>query len=821
MTHALHLACAVLSAAAIAAAEQPAPDGSSAAKVNVYRIDQPFYVDIFDDWKTIGRTEMRYLIWSAFEPGRPMIELRIEPSKAGQMIHGVQRPKLGLPLPKAVRCRVWTNAAYLWLALGDTKHHQLCSRIPLPGLRPCQWCDIEVPLDEMVPMGVGGKRLIDLDLIALLTRESAGEIEEDPVRVYLSRVEAVYPKDTGPTNATFTKGQLTRMLEPLPDRLEAIDALLAQARAKKIDVRYPLVSRTVLARYIAETPKMYRDKDVFVTKRTAEFLLACADRTEARLQRMIADPSSAITMPDVELNDLRCKQGTFHSGDRPVFLAGVCGWFSPSQFSQLSPMGYTCLSIETGPRHTLESLDKAKPDAGRSILAVMDAAAKHTMVCDLLVSPHYFPDWARKRWPGTDATGWRQKTNGFMPWTITDPHVRAVIAKHLEVLIPKVREHPALLSYDLINEAWYRVIPDFPASQWRAYRKRNRKLGQWQALSRLVTTNVTDFMRWYIAELHKHDEAHPVHIKTIDTPAVLSVDREAIGDVLTANGMDAMPSWPDWSGRLGADFAWPFLRHDFHRSLHPDQPILDGEYHISGGTYAMPDDYFRTALIGLALHGRDMTSVWVFDRVDDVSLYWHANGVEVLGHTALDLVRLAPEIQAFQRQRGPIALYYGGTQTSDAYRACLFQDLDVGILTDKRLGAGKLKDYRVLVIPFHSSLPRGFRKRIEAFRDAGGQVVRCPAGLPLRALWRSVRRAVQQAELRPPVRTDAFGIECRSVTLGPRKLFYVINHLRKPATVTCSSDWPLKRAVELRTRRRFDARSLELGSLECRLVEVR
>ena len=128
-------------------------------------------------------------------------------------------------------------------------------------------------------------------------------------------------------------------------------------------------------------------------------------------------------------------------------------------------------------------------------------------------------------------------------------------------------------------------------------------------------------------------QSHPIHIKAIDTPEVLSVDREAIGDVLTANGMDAMPSWPDWTGRLAADFTWPLLRHDFHRSLQPDKPILDGEYHISGGVYPMPDRYVPAALWVLALHGRDLSACWVFDRVDDVSIYWHANGVEGLGRS--------------------------------------------------------------------------------------------------------------------------------------------------------------------------------------------
>ena len=68
----------------------PAPQAKDAPDLNVYQID-PITVDIFDNWKPVGRTKVHLLYWGAFEPGRPMIELWIEPGKAGQTVHGVQR----------------------------------------------------------------------------------------------------------------------------------------------------------------------------------------------------------------------------------------------------------------------------------------------------------------------------------------------------------------------------------------------------------------------------------------------------------------------------------------------------------------------------------------------------------------------------------------------------------------------------------------------------------------------------------------------------------------------------------------------------------
>jgi hypothetical protein len=792
---------------------QPATDR------NIYLLDR-FYVEAFDQWRPVGRARFDLLRWNSFEPN-PVLEVKVDISKTGQMIHGIERRGLGLPLPQALRFRVWQSDHDLWVVLGDKAGRRVASVYPIGDRKTRVWCPIEIPLAEMKPIGGGANPIRDLDLIAFLTQESSGEYDEEEAALCFSRIEAVYPKGSGPLNPTFTREDLGALVKPLAPMLERIDALLAEARGKGIDVRYPAVSHTVLHRYAGEVSSMMHPKDPFVAKRTGEFLLECAHRTQGELEEMLRQPDRAIRMPAVPLRNLQRRDGSFVSGDRPAILTGVCGWFSPGSFEQLAPMGYTSVSIEIGPTGTLDGTGNPKPDGVASIRGVMDAASRNNMVCDLLVSPHYLPEWARSKWPGTDATLWRQKTNEFMPWTITDPHLREVIARHLGVLIPQVREHPSLLCYNLLNEAWYRPIGDFPASQWAAFRKQNPRLDEWQSLARLTTENVNAFLRWFMDELQKHDRSHAVQIKAFDTTEVACIDREAIGEILTASGMDSMPSWPDWTGRLAADFSWSLLRHDYHRSLQPDKPIVDGEFHISGGTYATPASYFRAAMWVIALHGRDMANCWVFDRVDDSSLYWHANGVEAVGRASLDLLRLSPEIHAFQRQRSPLAVYYGGTAMSNAYLACLFQDLDVGVVTDRRILAGGLSDCTVLVVPAGSRMPAEVRLKVDAFRKARGFVVACPAATPVEALWQQVHRAVEQAKLPRLVRTNRWGIECRAAGLGDRKLLYAMNHGRKPVEVALKSDWPLAGAVDLRTQAKLDATTIRLQPLEIRLIELK
>jgi hypothetical protein len=777
-------------------------------------------LDGLDQWRPIGRSVVMLSPWPKEDPYFSL-ELHLTISKAGQMVHGMERRGLGLPLPAAVRFWVYGESPYFWVILGDKAGNRVSSRVPLAGLESNRWSQAVVPLAETCPVGVGAQPIRDLDMIAILTQESAGEYYEPGERhFHFGHFEAVYPAGTGPTNPIFGKADLEAMLKPLDAQIERIETLLDRARAAGAETRYALVSLTVLKRYRAEVFAMLDHSDPFVAKRCARFLLECAARTERELDEAIAHPQRTLRVPQVSLRNLKLRDGSFFSGERPVMLAGVCGWFSPSYFEQLAPMGFTILSIEIGPSSTLPAENVRQPEALDGIKSVLEAAAQHNMVCNLLLSPHYFPGWAREKWPSTDVSGWRQQSNGFMPWTISDPHFRDVIAQHLAVTIPQVRDHPALLCYDLVNEAWYRLMPDFRAEQWQEFRAQHSGMNEWQALSAFATQDVTDFIKWYVAEIHKHDIKHPIEMKTISTDDVLNVDREAVGDELTANGMDAMPSWPDHSGRLAADFAWPLLRHDFHRSLTPDKPIVDDEYHISGGTFDMPAAYVRAALWALALHGRDTTSCWVFDRVDDVSIYWHPEGVEALGHTALDFLRLGPEIHAFQRQRGPLAIFYGGTGLTQAYLACLFQDLDVGVVTDKRIQQGRLGGYKVLVLPAGCEPQERTAQRIQAFKRAGGIVAECPPGVDAEGLWPLIRGAVSQAGLARLVSAGEWGIECRSVVRGGRKMFYVINHRRRPVAVSLKSRWPLRKAIELRTHRPVNAERLRLEPLEVKLFQV-
>ncbi len=618
------------------------------------------------------------------------------------------------------------------------------------------------------------------------------------------------------------------MLTPLDSSIDRIQSLIEKAAAVGAETRYFNVSLAVLKRYRKEVLDMRLPKEPYVMEHTARWLVECADRTEQGLEEAIRHPKDTIRVPNVNLQKLEVREGGFHSGNRPVMLAGLCGWASTKDFDYLSSIGCTVFAGEMGPASVFP--EEGKTHDVNALTTVLDAAAQHNLKMDVLLSPHYIPQWAYDKWPDLDPEN-RRKSNPFMPWDVRSPHLKEILSRFLDVVIPQVRNKPALLDYDLINEAWYRPFDHLGQAIVTNFMKTHPSVKREDVREQYTTEQVTDFMKWYAGEVRKRDARHPIYTKVLTSQEVLCVDREALGDTLSANGMDSYPEYPDPTGVLAADFAWTLLRIDFHRSLTPGKPILDGEYHPCAGAYDMPDAYFRTAMWAPALHGKDSTALWVYGRVDEVSSDWHANGVEVLGHSALDFLRLAKEIHAFQRQRASIAVYYGAYHDNyrggadrrngvrEACLASLFQDSDIGMLTEKRAQSGALSQYKVVVLPAGCNLPPAVSRRIQDFRKSGGAVVQCQPKTAAKDLWPVIHSAAGSLHIKKLVAADQWGVECRSVKLGGRRIFYLINYQREPVDVQLRSSWPLTELLELRTQTRMQGNRVHLEPLEFKLME--
>ena len=153
-----------------------------------------------------------------------------------------------------------------------------------------------------------------------------------------------------------------------------------------------------------------------------------------------------------------------------------------------------------------------------------------------------------------------------------------------------------------------------------------------------------------------------------------------------------------------------------------------------------------------------------------------------------------------------------GNGIREAYLASLFQDSDVGMLTEKRAQSGALSQYKVVVLPAGCNLPPAVSRRIQDFRKSGGAVVQCQPKTAAKDLWPVIHSAAGSLHIKKLVSADQWGVECRSVKLGGRRIFYLINYQREPVDVQLRSSWPLTEMLELRTQTRLQGNRVTFGT---------
>ena len=763
-----------------------------------------YVIDDFEKlqgWNTVagGKVSSNDLL---VKQGRKSLKWTASIIKVRNSVTGIEKTGLAIPVPEKITFQLYAEVPFIFVGLSDSQGNHV-AQIPISGLQPKQWNLIELSPKTMSTVGRGAKPLADLDGVYIGTEDGAGEFPSTgKYDFYIDDLAAFYPAGTSPGQELYPpRAQLDANLATVKQRLAKIDELMAKAESEKIDVSYPRVSRTVIAQFVDYAEAEAGEGKLPRAHRQADFLLQCADRTINELNDILADRTKAISAASVPMLDLVARDGAFYSGNRPVQMVGLCGWWDESYFPTVAGTGFNCISMEIGPSGTLVSTAEINDKSIAGVLSIMDDAKSHNMAVDLLISPHYFPDWAYAQFPAVDANKARRSRGSFMPWDVGNADFRAVIEKHIGALIPKVSAHPSLVSYDLVNEAWYDMMGDFDQTEyqkWAASQPQGKDF--WASVSEFNKARVVEFFRWYADTVHKFDTKRPTWTKVIGGGEVLGIDREAIGDVLDANGMDCFPRYPDPTGRYALDIWTQAIMHDTYRSFQPGKPILDGEYHIIPYGRIVPPGYVRTCLWNAHLHGRDFSAIWVWGRDlenDQHCFYTQPWAVEEAGRTALDLQRLAEYVVELSRQKAEVALFYGGGDFQRTYETLYFLDAPFDLISERRIMSGKLKDYKLLVIPDGAEISKDADKIVEAFRKSGGIVDHCTVRSSDVMLRVELAGKYADARIQRPVRAGEWGVELRSAMVNGTRAAYAINYTKKPVKLNLKAEGDFKEARDL------------------------
>jgi hypothetical protein len=560
-------------------------------------------------------------------------------------------------------------------------------------------------------------------------------------------------------------------------RLQAeLDGLLDKARAKGIDVSYPMVTRTVIHNFIGWAKKDLTASEAPTVARgigIADYLIGSGQRAIKETRELLANGKNK-PLPKLTPGPVQIKNGAFYQGDTPVFLNGF-GHFG--QVRKDTPLfndyGFNMIQIVMD-MSCVQPKGLAK-DRVKKLLKNLDDAAKHGVVIDLLIGDAY-PKWALKKYPGLV-----RGKDGPLNFNIEHPAARLIMKRFVDELLPQIADHPGLFSLCLTNEPGY--TNNGPISEREFHRWLQNKHGSIKKLNNVYGSKYASFKKvplptrkgsfegdpprpiWYDWCKYNQDRVTKhlygvrdmvkavapnlrMHVKIQGRvfdgqyPFPHGINPEAITRLGRIIGGD---NWSYSRSGLHREYAQGWRRqamfYDFQRSISPHAPIFNSENHPIEDANAkwVSGDHMRTMLWQGVMHGMSASTTWLWEHstgrrsMITQSILTRPNAVEASGRTALDMLRLGKEAVALQQAKGEVALLFSassilGSETfldeiKSAYVGLYFQDTPIKYVTDRMAGEGALADYRLLIAPNNKFIPDATTKAVTQYVQNGGTLV--------------------------------------------------------------------------------------------------
>jgi hypothetical protein len=545
-------------------------------------------------------------------------------------------------------------------------------------------------------------------------------------------------------------------IERAQARMTEFNQLYEQCRKAGIPLDYPTVAKTMLEQFIPLARQDAEGADVRRAGFEAKDLQRTLDDSIAQMKAFLQNPGLAPNARRFETGKVEVKGLSFIANrvdsrgqrDRgPVFF---CGYGHFDQVRKDMPLwpGYdvNIIQIELGPANTLVGENEVSLKEAEAVVKVLDEAAKHNVMVNILLSPHYFPGWAYAKWPDLAHGG------GNFGYCVDAPGARQVIEKFLRIVTPMFKDKKALHSFCLSNE------PNFSRSQdclntrklWAEYLARTH--GTVAALNACYHSHYASFEdvpipglnqpefydyskfneqrfaawhKWMGDVIRSMAPRALVHAKIQLEMAVLSrwyhqsswgVDPELFGQLLDLNGDDDMVLEPNGGSEWALAWQLQNMGYDIQRSM-AKKPIFNSENHptLDGYRGYVAPEHFRTTLWQGAVHGQGATTIWVWERSSNPADSVYGNVMDrpgcaqAVGVTCLDLNRFAGEVTALQNVKAPVAIVYSGTSIKPdrrysqsmetIYTALNFSGIKLDFISERQLIAGKGRDYKLIVVP--------------------------------------------------------------------------------------------------------------------------
>lgn len=410
-------------------------------------------------------------------------------------------------------------------------------------------------------------------------------------------------------------------------------------------------------------------------------------------------------------------------------------------------------------------------DLLKSKLDAIDSAAKKGHSVDLLLSPHYMPQFMLTKYPEMKLTS----TGIFFGYNINHPTAKQFISDYLEFVIPFVADCDGVQSICISNEPnfytgrekafyepifreWlkekYGTIANLNATYGASYGDFSNISMPSSDLYRTpigydyLLFNEDQFASWHkmMADIIKKYTDKPIHAKMQDYlffydgysqyKLLAGTDAELFAEFCDIAGNDAT-AYISQSGSMSGTMMW----YDFLSSV-TDKPVYNSEDHIitdenTNFSYEQ-GEHTRHDLLTGAIHGRSASSIWHWDYKGtswpEGLFMQQPYTTYMTGKTMLDMQRLKNEISAFVTAEKDTAFYYSKAtrlMTSDtlsyenaltkAYNAVTALGHKTGFVTERH--PEKVNNYKTLILTSVTCLPESSAEAIAEFMKNGGNVI--------------------------------------------------------------------------------------------------
>ena len=695
--------------------------------------------------------------------------------------------------------------------------------------------------------------------------------------------------------------------------LQELDRLLSEVRRRRLPAAYQEVTYHVakmFLTFVRQDENWGRLAHASTELKDAEFMTQAAIE---QLRNILHGRAPALPVPTPRMAPVTIRGDAFWTrvldGASRTEMAGFFSGYGYSTQARDAINRYPGLVAHimqtgTGPLQTLfPAPGKVNRGVLRGLRQLLRQAVQYNVGIDLIaMGGHTLPDWYEKAHP--EVTHCRGE---YVPFDIDAPATRRFLARYFQLLMKNFAGASHLFSVCISNEPDYRTSESSPYTldKWKAWLQRTH--GTVIRLNRAYGSSYRDFAEvppfgatpgrgprfydwcifnqerfaayqaWLARQVHRRARRLPVHAKIsqlrfFDRGQMVGwgVDPELICRVTQIAGNDGGSSYLGPGHRWAADWQQTNLWNDLLFAL-SHKPLYNSENHIiNDATLArvpVPAEHVRTALWQAAIHGQRATTIWAWDRSNQIDGFGYNSAltrpdcVLAISQNALDLQRLGREVLAFCATPRRVHLLYSMTSMIwsqayvsawlAAYEALSLGGLDIGFISERQLAAGIPRDLEFLVAPQADYVQDAAARTIMQFARRGGRVVllgnaalehdqygkirtwrrqilkqanvgNIPSFVPGKTLRRQLLAQAAHAGIRPAVILEdaaeggmAWGVEWRSATLGARQLINAVNYLSAPVTVRLASGGRFKNLLEERPV----GATLELQPLHPALLE--